>query len=75
MMIYIGISTASKNMKNSRKSLAANMPTISVSSTRNAIMYSRTRVWIDFQLATMQTGVSAVESRTNSTEIPSTPMR
>ena len=37
-------------------------------------MNSRTRVWIDSQLARMQIGVSTVDSSTNSTEMPSTPM-
>ena len=50
------------------------MPTIIVSSTRKATMYSRTRVVIASQEARMQIGVSAVESSTNSTEMPSTPM-
>ena len=57
------------------KSWAENMPTIMVSSTRNAIMYSRTRVVMASQLARIQTGTSAVDSRTNRTEMPSTPMR
>ena len=51
------------------------MPTIIVSSTRNAIMYSRTRSLIASQLARMQIGVSTVDSSTNSTEMPSTPIR
>ncbi len=38
-------------------------------------MYSRTRMRIDCQLARMQIGVRAVDSSTNSTEMPSTPMR
>ena len=38
-------------------------------------MYSRTRVPIASQLAAMQIGVSAVDSSTNSTLMPSTPMR
>ena len=46
-----------------------------VSSTRNAIMYSLTRVSIASQLARMQIGVSRVESSTNGMEMPSTPMR
>ena len=50
------------------------MPTISVSSTRKAIMYSLTRVWIASQLARMQIGVSRVDSSTNNIEMPSTPM-
>ena len=37
-------------------------------------MYSRTRVWIDFQLAMMQNGISAVVRITNGSEMPSTPM-
>jgi hypothetical protein len=37
-------------------------------------MYSRTRDWIAFQLASTQIGVSSVDSRTKNTEIPSTPM-
>ncbi len=38
-------------------------------------MNSRTRVWIASQAARMQIGVSSVESSTNSTLMPSTPMR
>jgi len=37
-------------------------------------MYSLTRCWIGNQLAMMQTGISAVVSTTNGSEIPSTPM-
>ena len=37
-------------------------------------MYSLTRCWIGSQLAMMQTGISAVVSTTNGSEIPSTPM-
>ena len=37
-------------------------------------MYSRTRTVIDFQLATMQNGISAVVRITNGSEMPSTPM-
>jgi hypothetical protein len=55
-------------------SRAQNMPTIIVSSTRKATMYSRTREVIASQEARMQMGVSAVESSTKSTETPSTPM-
>ena len=50
------------------------MPTISVSSTRNAIMYSFTRVSIDVQLARMQNGIRKVVRMTNGSEMPSTPM-
>ena len=50
------------------------MPTISVSSTRNAIMYSLTRSCTDCQLAMMQIGISAVVRITNGSEMPSTPM-
>ena len=42
---------------------------------RNAAMYSRTRSFTLSQLARMQTGVSAVESSTKSTDTPSTAMR
>ena len=45
----------------------------SVSSTRKAIIYSTTRVSTDFQLARMQIGIRKAVSRTNRTEIPSTP--
>ena len=55
--------------------MAENIPTIIVSRIRNAAMYSRTRVLTDSQLARMQIGVSAVESSTNSTDTPSTPIR
>ena len=37
-------------------------------------MYSRTRLCTASQEDRMQMGVSSVESRTNSTEMPSTPM-
>jgi len=37
-------------------------------------MYSRTRTWTDFQLATMQNGIRAVVRITNGNEMPSTPM-
>ena len=37
-------------------------------------MYSRTERVIDSQLARMQIGVSTVDSSTNSTEMPSTPI-
>jgi hypothetical protein len=50
------------------------VPTISVSRIRNAIMYSRTRTVMDFQLATMQSGISAVVRITNGSDMPSTPM-
>ena len=50
------------------------MPTISVSSTRKAIMYSFTRRFTESQLASTQSGVSRVDSRTNIMEMPSTPM-
>ncbi len=50
------------------------MPTIIVSRTRKAIMYSFTFSCIAFQLARMQIGVSNVDSRTKKTEMPSTPM-
>jgi hypothetical protein len=56
-------------------SRAQNMPTIRVSRTRKAIMYSLTRLWIDSQLARMQIGVSRVDSSTNHIEMPSTPTR
>ncbi len=55
--------------------MAQNTPIIRVSSTRKAIMYSATRVWIGFQLARIDSGIRKVVSRTNSTEMPSTPMR
>ena len=37
-------------------------------------MYSFTRFWIAFQLARMQSGISAVVRMTNGSEMPSTPM-
>ena len=37
-------------------------------------MYSRTRVFTLSHDARMQSGVSSVDSSTNSTEMPSTPM-
>ena len=51
------------------------MPTIMVSMTRKAIMYSFTRSVIDSQLASTQIGVSSVVSSTKNNEMPSTPMR
>ena len=50
------------------------MPTISVSSTRNAIMYSLTRFSIAVHEARMQIGVRKVDSSTKNIEMPSTPM-
>jgi hypothetical protein len=50
------------------------VPTIIVSSARNAIMYSLTRRWIGAQLARMHSGISAVVRITNGSEMPSTPM-
>ena len=50
------------------------MPTIIVSRIRKASMYSRTERVMASQLARMQIGVSSVESSTNSTEMPSTPI-
>ena len=49
------------------------MPTIMVSRMRKEIMNSRTRDVIDSHEARMQSGVSAVDSSTNRTDIPSTP--
>ena len=49
------------------------MPTIMVSITRKAIMYSRTRSVIDSQLARMQTGIKNVVNSTKNIEMPSTP--
>ena len=54
-------------------SSATKTPTISVSSTRKAIMYSFTRVWIGVHEATMQIGIRKVVSSTNGIETPSTP--
>ena len=48
-------------------------PSISVSSSRKAIMYSLTRV-LTFQLAAMVSGIMKVVSITKRTEIPSTPI-
>ena len=55
-------------------SSAQKTPSISVSSTRNAIMYSLTRFSIDTQLARMQSGIRNVVRMTNSIEMPSTPI-
>jgi hypothetical protein len=41
---------------------------------RKVIMYSRTERVIGSQLDRMQIGVSSVDSSTNSTEMPSTPI-
>ena len=51
-----------------------NTPSISVSSSRKAIIYSLTRV-STFQLAAMTSGIIKVVSITNRIEIPSTPRR
>src|SRR5205807_5175066 len=56
------------------RSSAQKVPTISVSRIRNAIMYSRTRIVTDFQLAMMQNGIKAVVRITKGSEMPSTPM-
>ena len=37
-------------------------------------MYSRTRRWMDSQLARIEIGISAVVRITNGSEMPSTPM-
>ena len=50
------------------------MPTMKVSSTRKAIMYSLTRTRTASQLDRMQIGVSRVDSRTKNSEMPSMPM-
>ena len=50
-----------------------NTPSISVSSSRKAIMYSLTRS-VTFQLARMVSGMMKVVSSTNRTLIPSTPI-
>ena len=50
------------------------MPTMKVSSTRNAIMYSLTRVWTASQLESTQIGVNKVDSSTKNSEMPSMPM-
>ena len=49
------------------------MPTIMVSSTRKATMYSFTRFSTAPKLDSTQSGVRKVDSRTNSSEMPSTP--
>ena len=54
-------------------SSAQNTPIISVSSSKNAIMYSGTRRLTDSQLARMQNGIRNAVSTKNSTEMPSTP--
>ncbi len=56
-------------------SRAQNTPSIRVSSTRKQIRYSDRRFSIERQLATMQSGIRNAVSSTNSTEMPSTPMR
>ena len=48
-------------------------PSISVSSSRKAIMYSLTRV-LTFQQDAITSGIKNVVSITNRTEIPSTPI-
>ena len=50
------------------------MPTIIVSRTRKAIMYSFTRLVIAVQLATTQIGVRMVDNSTKNSEMPSIPM-
>ena len=50
------------------------MPTMKVSRTRKATMYSLTRVCTASQLASTQIGVSSVDSRTKNSEMPSMPM-
>jgi hypothetical protein len=55
-------------------SRAQKVPTSIVSITRNAIMYSLTRMVMLSQLARMQIGISKLDSSTNGIEMPSTPM-
>ncbi len=47
---------------------------MNVSMTRNATMYSLTRFCTECHEPTMTTTVSRVESSTNQSEMPSTPM-
>ncbi len=54
--------------------MAQNTPIISVSMTRNAIMYSLTRVFTEYQEPITTTTVSRAESSTNHSEMPSMPM-
>ena len=49
------------------------MPTIIVSRTRKAIIYSRTLWVMAFQLARMASGDRKVDSRMKGIEMPSTP--
>src|SRR5262249_30447405 len=71
---HIVISRASQNTSNSTRSRAQKVPIISVSRIRSAIMYSRTRTVIDFELAMMQNGSTAVVRITNGSEMRSPPM-
>ena len=50
------------------------MPTIIVSRTRKAIMYSLTWLCTFVQLATMHSTVNRVDSSTKNSEMPSMPM-
>ena len=54
-------------------SRAQNTPTISASSTRKAIMYSRTRL-VTCQLARIQIGMRNVVRMTKGIDMPSMPM-
>ena len=55
--------------------MAQKVPIIRVSSTRKAIMYSATRSLIGDHEAISASGIRKAVSSTNSTLIPSTPMR
>ena len=50
------------------------MPTIKVSRTRKAIMYSFTRTCTASHADRMQIGVSKVDNNTKNSEMPSTPI-
>ena len=73
MMMYIGISVASKKTKNSSASSAANTPTMIPDRIRNAPMYWCTRSVITSQPAITTMSVMKAVSSTNQMEMPSTP--
>ena len=73
MIRYIGMSVASKKMKNNIASSAANTPIITPDNTRKAPMYWCTRSVIDSQLATTTITVMNAVSGMSHREMPSTP--
>ena len=74
MIRYIGISIASQNTKNRKRSRLTNTPSIPVSSNRTVITNSLVRSSMACQAEARASGVRTVVSNTSSRLMPSTPM-